>query len=186
MIREQEKGSSPFLTNTGYSHIQVNMSLALRIDEYAGACYHVMNRAMTGKTAFLSEADCKGCLALLEDAWRRWDLRIFSYCLMDTHDHLVLQTPHGNRQRVTRHIDGVYTQRFSRAHRRDGPLFRGRYKGIVTDADEYLAAVVRYIHLNPVEPNRVHDPEDYPWSSYHHFYPTKRHAPVLGSEEFAE
>ena len=32
---------------------------------------------------------------------------------------------------------------------RDGALFRGRYKAIVVDADEYLAAVVRYIHLNP-------------------------------------
>ncbi len=50
-----------------------------------------------------------------------------------------------------RHIDGVYTQRFNRAHKRDGPLFRGRYKAILIDAYEYLAAVVRYIHLPPVK-----------------------------------
>jgi REP element-mobilizing transposase RayT len=181
---------------------------------------------MTGLTAFLSETDCKGYLALLDDAWRRWGIRVFSYCLMDTHYHLALQTPQGNLQRVMRHIDGVYTQRFNRAHKRDGPLFLGRYKAILVDADEYLAAVVRYIHLNPVEAGKVHDPKDYPWSSHQHylrhkraprwlsvgevvskyrnqwafhefvlsgnegalvkFYSTKRHAPVLGSEEFVE
>ena len=95
------------------------MSRPLRI-EYPGAYYHVMNKGMTGQAVFVSEADYKGYLTLIEDAWRRWDIRIFSYCLMHTHYHLALQTPQGNLQRVMRHIDGVYTQRFNRAHKRDG------------------------------------------------------------------
>jgi len=142
------------------------MSRPLRI-EYPGAYYHVMNRGLTGQRAFVSEVDYGGFLALIEDAWRRWDIRVFSYCIMNTHYHLGLQTPHGNLHRVMRHIDGVYTQRFNRAHKRDGPLFRGRYKAILIDADEYLAAVVRYIHLNPVETKDANDPGDYPWSSHH-------------------
>jgi hypothetical protein len=32
-----------------------------------------------------------------------------------------------------------------------------------------LAAVVRYIHLNPVEAKVVDDPGHYPWSSHHHY-----------------
>jgi len=59
------------------------MSRPLRI-EYPGACYHVMNRAIRGHAAFLTDDDYKGYLALLEDAWRRWDIRAFSYCLMAT------------------------------------------------------------------------------------------------------
>jgi hypothetical protein len=52
---------------------------------------------------------------------------------------------------VMRHVDGLYTQRFNRSHGRDGSLFRGRYRAILIDADEYLAAVVRCIHLlNPL------------------------------------
>jgi len=39
----------------------------------------------------------------------------------------------------------------------------------LVDADEYLAAVVRYIHLNPVEAKKANDPQDYPWSSHHHY-----------------
>jgi len=39
----------------------------------------------------------------------------------------------------------------------------------ITDADEYLAAMVRYIHLNPVEAGVVETPEDYGWSSHRHY-----------------
>ena len=50
-----------------------------------------------------------------------------------------------------RHINGVYTQRYNRLKRTDGPLFRGRYKAIVVDEDAYLLQVSRYIHRNPLE-----------------------------------
>jgi putative transposase len=72
-----------------------------------------------------------------------------------------------------RHVDGIYTQRFNRHHRRDGTLFRGRYKAILVDADEYLAAVVRYIHLNAVDAGIVKMPEDYRWASHRYYYQAK-------------
>jgi hypothetical protein len=55
-------------------------------------------------------------------------------------------------------------------------LFRGRYKAILIDADEYLAAVVRYIHLNAVEAGWVKMPEDYLWAS-HRYYVQAKGAP---------
>ena len=72
-----------------------------------------------------------------------------------------------------RHVDGIYTQRFNRRHRRDGTLFRGRYKAILIDADEYLAAVVRYIHLNAVEAGMAKMPEDYRWASHRYYLQAK-------------
>lgn len=158
------------------------MSRPLRI-EYPDACYHVMNRAMTGHMSFLAEIDYESYLGLVEDAWRRWNIRVFAYCLMETHYHLALQTPQGNLQRIMRHIDGVYTQRFNRVHRRDGPLFRGRYKAILIDKETYLAAVVRYIHLNPVESGKTDDPMDYPWSSHLHYLIPRNAPPWLSAGE---
>jgi hypothetical protein len=76
-----------------------------------------------------------------------------------------------------RHVDGIYTQRFNRRHHRDGSLFRGRYKAILIDADEYLSALVRYIHLNPVQAGAVKQPEDYRWGS-HRFYLEAKGAPT--------
>ena len=72
-----------------------------------------------------------------------------------------------------RHLNGVYTQRFNKYHKKDGHLFRGRYKAILVQEDEYLTHLVRYIHLNPVQANLVQDPKDYPWSSHEAYLKAK-------------
>ena len=73
-------------------------------------------------------------------------------------------------------MDGLFTQRFNRIHGCDGALLRGRYKAIVVDKDAYLAQVVRYIHLNPLEAGLVREPQAYGWSS-HRFYLRPKEAP---------
>ncbi len=52
--------------------------------------------------------------------------------------------------------------------RTDGPLFRGRYKATLVEADAYLLQLTRYIHRNPLETSRplVQNLADYAWSSY--------------------
>lgn len=141
------------------------MSRPLRI-EFPGAVYHVMNRGGARQTTFRGKEDYEAFLRTLEEIHELWGVEVFAYCLMDNHYHVCLRTPEGNLSRVMRHLDGLYTQRFNRAHKRDGSLFRGRYKAIVVDKDEYLAWVVRYIHLNPVEAGWVKAPEAYRWSSH--------------------
>jgi len=75
-----------------------------------------------------------------------------------------------------RHVDGIYTQKFNRVHHRDGPLFRGRYKAILIDAEEYFLSVVRYIHQNPLGAGVVLDIDQYRWSS-HWGYLNKKQCP---------
>ena len=109
---------------------------------------------------------------------------------MKNHYHLCLRTPKGNLSRVMRHIDGLYTQRFNRHHKRDGPLFRGRYKAILkailVDEDEYLAQVVCYIHLNPVQVGVAQQREEYRWSSHVKYLQTKGIPQWLNTEEVLE
>jgi REP element-mobilizing transposase RayT len=128
-----------------------------------------MNRGRARQATFAGEADDQAFLATLAEAHRLWGIEVFAYCLMDNHYHLCVRTPRGNLSRVMRHVDGIYTQRFNRHHRRDGTLFRGRYRAILIDADEYLAAVVRYIHLNAVEAGMVKMPEDYLRASHRYY-----------------
>lgn len=66
-----------------------------------------------------------------------------------------------------RHINGIYTQRYNRAHKTDGSLFRGRYKSILVEADSYLLELIRYIHRNPLRTAVVDSLDIYPWSSHH-------------------
>jgi putative transposase len=126
-----------------------------------------MNRGSARQQTFLGKGDYEEFLRTLTETHTLWGVDVFGYCLMGNHYHVCLRTPEGNLSRVMRHLDGLYTQRFNRAHDRDGALFRGRYKALVVDVDEYLAAVVRYIHLNPVEAGLVKEPQAYPWSSHH-------------------
>lgn len=142
------------------------MARPLRV-EFCNACYHVMNRGLEHRSTFIQEADHARLLDLLDDIFTRWQVTIFAYCCMTTHYHLLLRTPLGNLSRIMRHLDGLYTQWFNRAHGRDGPLFRGRYRAVLIDADTHLLQVVRYIHLNPVEAGIARDPGAYSWSSHH-------------------
>ena len=42
----------------------------------------------------------------------------------------------------------------------------GRYKSILCQTDQYLAELVRYIHLNPVRASMVREPEEFQYSSH--------------------
>jgi len=137
----------------------------LRI-EYEGAWYHVMNRGAAGRPIFATERDHLDFLEVLGESCETFTLEVHAYCLMGNHYHVLVHTPRANLGRAMRHLGGVYAQRHNRARGRDGPLFRGRYKAIVVDADAYLLELSRYIHLNAVEAGLVERPEDYRWSSY--------------------
>jgi len=141
------------------------MARPLRI-EYPGAYYHVMNRGLSHRDIFLEDKGRESFLDLLSDITRLWKVEIYAYCLMNNHYHLLLSTPAVGLARAMRHLDGIYTQKFNRVHHRDGPLFRGRYKAILIDAEAYFLSVLRYIHRNPVGAGSVRDMDRYRWSSH--------------------
>ena len=146
---------------------------------YPGAVYHVMNRGLARQPVFRAAADRRAFLAGVAESHALWGLEIYAYCLMDTHYHLVCGTPEATLPRVMRHLNGLYTQRFNRAHRRAGPLFRGRYRAMCLDAAAYLGAVVRYVHRTPVEAKLVRDPGAFRWSSHGAYLQAGRRPPWL-------
>ena len=54
-------------------------------------------------------------------------VNIHAYCLMSNYFHLFMEAPLGNLSRSLCHLNGVYTQRYNREVKTDGPLFRERY-----------------------------------------------------------
>ena len=141
------------------------MSRPLRI-QYPDAWYHVMNRGRRAEAIFRGKKDYIAFIELLKETAELWNLRISAYCLLKNHYHLLVQTPDANLSRCMRHINGVYTQRFNKAHNIDGQIFRGRYKSILIDADSYLLELIRYIHRNPIEAGLVKQLGKYSWSSH--------------------
>ena len=136
--------------------------------EYENAVYHVMNRGKDRQTIFHGEVYFHAFLDTLAEVHRRFNCIVHAYCLMGNHYHLLIETPDANLSRIMRHVNGVYTQRYNRLRKANGPLFRGRYKALLVDQDAYLLQLSRYIHRNPIDMKRplVDDLLDYPWSSY--------------------
>ena len=141
------------------------MSRPLRID-YPNAWHHVMNRARRGQDLFVDKADYQQFIDLLQEITDLFNINVAAYCLMPTHYHLMLQTPDANLSRSMRHLNGIYTQRYNVSHSCDGTLFRGRYKSILVDADNYVLQLVRYIHRNPLKAGLVKRLDQYVWSSH--------------------
>ncbi|ODS24433.1 hypothetical protein AB835_03805 [Candidatus Endobugula sertula] len=127
-----------------------------------------MNRGRGRQRIFHDDVYYQHFLSVLSETQQRFGLEIFAYCLMGNHYHLLVRTPRANLGRCMRHINGLYTQAYNRLKNTDGPLFRGRYKAILVEADSYLLQLSRYIHRNPIETKRplVSALEDYLWSSY--------------------
>ena len=61
-----------------------------------------------------------------------------------------METPDPNLSLGMRQLNGVYTQRFNRRHKRVGHVFQGRFTAILVDRNSYLLELARYVVLNPV------------------------------------
>jgi AraC-like DNA-binding protein len=85
---------------------------------------------------------------------------------MDNHYHLVIQTKEANLSKAMRQLNGIYTQKYNRKHRKTGHVFQGRYKAIIADRRAYLLQLCRHVVLNPVRAHAAEKAEDWKWSSY--------------------
>jgi REP element-mobilizing transposase RayT len=129
------------------------MARPIRV-EFPGAVYHVMARGNERREIYRDDRDRRRFLDTLGQAAEQYGLRVYTYCLMPNHYHLLVGTPRGNLSRALGWIQATYTARFNARRRRRGHLFQGRFKAQLVEADEYGRWLVEYIHLNPVRPRR--------------------------------
>jgi putative transposase len=77
-------------------------------------------------------------------------IKIFSYCLMPTHLHLLVkQTYDEGISFFMSKLTNSYTKYFNSRMNRKGPLFQGKFKSVRIITEEQFLHVSRYIHLNP-------------------------------------
>ena len=125
------------------------MARAQRI-EYAGALYHVTARGNEQRAIFLDDADRERFLRVLGESVEHFEVRLYLFCLMTNHVHLVVETPRANLGRLMHQLQTAYTVHFNRRHHRRGHLVQGRYGASLVERDAYLLRLSRYVHLNPV------------------------------------
>jgi REP-associated tyrosine transposase len=141
------------------------MARPLRI-ELSGGVYHVTSRGDRREDIYLTDEDRETWLEVFGQVCERFNWVCHAWCQMTNHYHLLLETPEANLAQGMRQLNGVYTQRFNRAHDRVGHVFQGRYKAILVERDSHLLELARYVVLNPLRAKMVRRLENWPWSSY--------------------
>jgi len=104
----------------------------------------------------------------LRELKNAYGFRIYAYCLMTNHVHLIVDPGEDERNiaSLMKRVAGRHTRYVNRLERRTGSLWEGRFKSSPISTDEYLLACCRYVELNPMRAGIVADPADYRWSSY--------------------
>ena len=130
-----------------------------------GTLHHLIARGNERREVFRDEADREDYLDRISRYRERFGFRLYAYCLMPNHVHLALEQGPAPISAFMHALQSSYTQRFNRRYDRVGHLFQGRYKSFLVECDRYFAALVRYIHENPVKAGMVEAAHDFRWSS---------------------
>ena len=142
------------------------MARRVRI-EYAGACYHVINRGNYRRDLFSRRGAAQAFVTCLGETCEAFGWRVHGYVVMSNHFHLAVETPEPNLSLGMKWLQGTWTTRFNRFRGIAGRPFQGRFKALHVEPGHSLAQVAHYIHLNPVRAGLV--PADrlleHAWSS---------------------
>ncbi|MBI2787440.1 MAG: transposase [Elusimicrobia bacterium] len=120
---------------------------------------------MDGRAIYADDQDRVRFLESLECIVRQSEARVLAYCLMSNHFHLALQVGNTLLSSIMHRFLTGYACGFNRRLDREGHLFQARHRAIICADEAYLAALIRYIHQNPVRAGLVKKVRDWPWSS---------------------
>jgi putative transposase len=151
------------------------MARKLRL-EYAGACYHVINRGNYRRDLFELPGSAAAFERVLFECCGRFGWLLHAFVIMRNHFHLAVEISKPDLSEGMKCLQGTWAMRFNRFHQQIGRPFQGRYRALHVEPGPALAGVVHYIHLNPVEAHisTIDQLGQFRWSSLWHFMRKKR------------
>ena len=131
---------------------------------------HITCRGNNKQNVFQNSADKYCYYGLMRDLKEENHVKLFHYCLMDNHAHIILWLDeHTRLSRFMKQLNLSYYKYFEKSYGHCGHLFQSRFGGAVIDSERYLLQCGKYISLNPVRAGIVSRPEEYRFSSYNHY-----------------
>jgi len=126
--------------------------------------YHIINRGVERRDVFLEKKDFEKFLGICEEYSKIFNFKIYSFCLMKNHYHLLIKTTSNNISNIMKHINMKYTIYFNKKYKRVGPLWQGRFKSFYIVDGNYLTSLVKYIEFNPLKANITQKIGEYPYA----------------------
>ncbi len=128
--------------------------------------YHVMVRGINKQKIFQEENDYKKFCFILKDNKMISDCKIFAFCLMPNHVHILIKIENDPLDVIMKRVVGRYACWYNKKYERVGHLFQDRFKSEIVDSEKYFVTVLRYIIQNPMKANLELEPGTYKWSSF--------------------
>lgn len=145
------------------------MPRAARIYAEEGV-FHILARGNNKQKIFLSDSDFTAYRLLIEELREGHPLKIYHYCFMTNHIHLVIETsPKTDLSRFMKRLNLVYYNHYKKRYGYAGHFWQDRFKSLLISRDEYLLACGLYIERNPVKAKMVESPGLYKYSSYNYY-----------------
>ena len=113
--------------------------------------YHVMLRGIDRQQIFEDTEDYYRFLDIVHECREECEFKLYAYCLMGNHVHLLLKVETDSLETIFKKIGGRYVYYYNVKYQRIGHLFQDRFKSEPVDDDSYFLTVLRYIHQNPVK-----------------------------------
>ena len=129
--------------------------------------YHVMSRGLNKHLLFDDEEDYLRYLQLLDDIKKEYRIKIYAYCLMSNHVHIIIKDDEEMISTAMRMLNSRYAMYYNKKNNRVGYVFSDRFKSEAIETKEYLMKCIRYIHQNPVKENICKKTYNYKFSSIH-------------------
>jgi putative transposase len=143
------------------------------------AAYLITCRGEHNENIFKEKGDYEMFLDLMKKYQEQYGIKIFAFCLMPDHLHLLVEMEKGpvgapqeenvSFQNISDFMQGLnnnYTKYFNGRYERKGHLFRERFKSAVIEKQSSLLKMTAYLHLNPQRMGLSAETNDYPYSSY--------------------
>ena len=131
--------------------------------------YHVMLRGINQQQIFEDSEDFEKFLQILKDCKAISEFKLFAYCLMGNHIHLLIKPEKEPLEQVFKRIGGRFVYWYNIKYQRVGHLFQDRFKSEPVENNSYFLTVIRYIHQNPVKVGLCKNIVDYQYSSYNEY-----------------
>lgn len=141
--------------------------------------YHIMMRGINRQNIFEDEEDCERFIQALKQYKEKCGYKIYAYCLMGNHLHILMKVGNEPLEQIMRRICGSYVYWYNWKYGRIGNLFQDRFKSEPVENDIYFLTVMRYIHQNPIKAGISAKVEDYKWSSYSEYISKPKVADII-------
>ena len=132
--------------------------------------YHIMLRGVNQQQIFEDSEDCDKFLQVLKDCKAISEFKLFAYCLMGNHIHILLQETNEPIELLMKRIATRFVYWYNIKYQRVGHLFQDRFKSEPIENDAYFLTVLRYIHQNPIKAGICKTVADYENSSYNEYF----------------